>query len=81
MVVIYPSMKDENAILKRPWSITGEHTRPRVSPSAPPPTASSRSIGEWRKCRDVVGEAPTTAREGACAPLMEKAFLTKRTQF
>jgi alanine--tRNA ligase len=40
---------------------SGEHTRPRVSQSAPSPMAFPR--GE-----DAVGGAPTAAREGACAP-------------
>ena len=44
---------------------SGEHTRPRVSQSAPSPTASARSIGTKE---DVLGEAPSTTREGACAP-------------
>ncbi len=40
---------------------SGEHTRPRVSQSAPSPTASPRA-------EVAVGGAPTAAREGACAP-------------
>ncbi len=48
-----------------PWLWTpdnsGEHTRPRVSPSAPSLMASGQ--GE-----DAVDEASTAAREGACAP-------------
>jgi alanine--tRNA ligase len=48
-----------------PWLWTpdhsGEHTRPRVSPSAPSPMASPSS-------KNAVDEASTAAREGACAP-------------
>jgi alanyl-tRNA synthetase/REP element-mobilizing transposase RayT len=47
-----------------PWLWTGdsgEHTRPRVSPSAPSLMASP-------KIKDAVDEASTAAREGACAP-------------
>jgi len=48
-----------------PWlwtpDISGEDTRPRVSQSAPPPTASA-------DVKEAVGEAPTAAREGACGP-------------
>ncbi|MGD0745238.1 MAG: alanine--tRNA ligase [Verrucomicrobiota bacterium] len=42
-------------------TLPGEHARPRVSQSAPTPIASPRA-------EDAVGEAPTAAREGACAP-------------
>jgi alanyl-tRNA synthetase/REP element-mobilizing transposase RayT len=48
-----------------PWLWTpdssGEHTRPRVSPSAP-------SLMAPPKIKDAVDEASTAAREGACAP-------------
>jgi alanine--tRNA ligase len=48
-----------------PWLWTpensGEHTRPRVSPSAPSLMASPA-------VKDAVDEASTAAREGACAP-------------
>ncbi len=47
---------------------SGEHTRPRVSQSAPSPTASVPAA-------DAVGGAPTAAREGACAPQSEPSAL------
>ena len=42
-------------------TLPGEHTRPRVSPSAPSRMASPN-------VKDAVDEASTAAREGACAP-------------
>ena len=52
-----------------PWlwtpDLSGEHTRPRVLSSAPSPTIV-------REVEDGVGEAPTAAREGACAPQTEE---------
>ncbi len=51
-----------------PWLWTdtsGEHTRPRVSPSAPSLMASPNT-------QDAVDEASTPAREGACAPLQSE---------
>ncbi len=42
-------------------TLPGEHTRPRVSPSAPPPMGSPQD-------KDAVDEASTATREGACAP-------------
>ena len=42
--------------------IEGEHTRPRVSQSAPPPIASVRA-------EDAIGEAPTAAREARALPI------------
>jgi len=48
-------------VADRALAVGGEHTRPRVSQSAPSPIASAR-------VEDAVGEAPTAAREGACAP-------------
>jgi len=51
---------------------SGEHTRPRVSQSAPSPIVSLRT-------EDAVGGAPTAAREGACAPQeQEKADIAFR---
>jgi alanyl-tRNA synthetase/REP element-mobilizing transposase RayT len=47
---------------------SGEHTRPRVSQSAPSPTASAHPD-------HAVGGAPTAAREGACAPQTETVAL------
>ncbi len=43
------------------WTPSGEHTRPRVLPSAPSLMASPAT-------KDAVDEASTAAREGACAP-------------
>src|SRR5580658_7941949 len=47
---------------------SGEHTRPRVWQSAPSPTASAHPIGSKEDARKWSAGAPTTAREGACAP-------------
>jgi len=52
---------------------SGEHTRPRVSQSAPSPIASPRA-------EDAVGGAPTAAREGACAPPEATAPLPQSEQ-
>ena len=60
------------------WTPDGEHTRPRVLPTAPSQSESEKS-GEHtrprvsltapsRSASEAVGEAPTAAREGACAP-------------
>ncbi len=60
-----------------PWLWTpdhsGEHTRPRVSPSAPSPMASPLS-------KNAVDEASTAAREGACAPQQAIAPLPQSEQ-
>ena len=45
-------------VADRALAVGGEHTRPRVLPTAPPRSASE----------DTVDEASTAAREGACAP-------------
>src|SRR5205823_12044902 len=49
---------------------SGERTRPRVPISAPRRNASLAQPGK------VVGEAPATAREGACAPRTSIATTT-----
>src|SRR5580700_8202918 len=54
-------------------TLPGEHTRPRVSPSAPSLMASP--AGE-----DAVDEASTAAREGACAPREAAAPLPQSEQ-
>jgi len=55
------------------WTPSGEHTRPRVSPSAPSLMASPAN-------QDAVDEASTAAREGACAPQQVGAPLPQSEQ-
>jgi alanyl-tRNA synthetase len=55
------------------WTPSGEHTRPRVSPSAPSLMASP-------VIQDAVDEASTAAREGACAPREASATLPQSEQ-
>jgi alanine--tRNA ligase len=55
------------------WTPSGEHTRPRVSPSAPSLMASPDT-------KDAVDEASTAAREGACAPREAVAPLPQSDQ-
>src|SRR6266436_5058804 len=67
------SVKWEGVRLSRNDAVdSGEHTRPRVCQSAPSPTGSAAFEVTQRCCesraRNVVGGAPTTAPEGACAP-------------
>jgi len=57
-------------VIARWLFFSGERTRPRVHISAPRRNAS---LVQRKK---VVGEAPTTAREGACAPQTSVATTT-----
>jgi hypothetical protein len=52
---------------------SGEHTRPRVSPSAPSPMASPNSIENGGDARMCPARAPAATREGARAPLLHRA--------
>jgi hypothetical protein len=47
--------------------ISGEHTRPRVLYSAPPPNTRDDGVTAWEPPQRLA-RAPIVAREGACAP-------------
>jgi hypothetical protein len=52
-----------------PWSISsGEHTRPRVSQSAPSPTASAHAMGSGEDAGMWPAGAPATTREARVLP-------------